>query len=391
MKKTIKLIILLIIIMLQIYLVSVQPINVRVANKYDDQLMIEQAASILEGKWLGEYNCLTLIKGPITPLFIALSNILHIPFLIAQDIFYILACLLLVYELRKLVKNDIVQILTFTILIFNPIIYSSELCRTYRDGIYLALIIYLIAFSMGVFLNRKDKISKLIFRYIGLGITVGAVCLCREEVIWIIPYIVIGIIITIINILIDKEEKYKKKKLLLFLIPLMIVLLMINIVKILNYKYYGIFELNQYWGEEFKEAYGALTRIIPEENIKKVPVTSDMLEKAYKVSPKFAELKEYFEKETFNWAMCGDGISTEIQGGWFHWALMRAVESKGYYKDAKTANEYYQQVADEINEACDNGEIKALKYKRKSNVNRFDCEDIYESIKKMRRCNEISI
>ena len=92
-------------------------------------------------------------------------------------------------------------------------------------------------------------------------------------------------------------------------------------------------------------------------------IDHELIEKAYKVSPKFAELKEYFEKETFNWAICGDGISTEIQGGWFHWALMRAVESKGYYKDAKTANEYYQQVADEINEACDNGEIKALKYK----------------------------
>lgn len=305
-KKYIPVIITIIFIIIQIYLISVQPINAIVQNTYDDALMIEQAKSILKGKWLGEYNCLTLVKGPITPIFMAIANVLHIPFLIAQDIFYILACALLVCVLGKLIKNNTVKVIMFVSLIFNPIIFSTELCRTYRDGIYTALIIYMLAFTFGIYLNRKERITKIFWYYVGLGITLGSIYLCREENIWILPYLVISQIITIFSIIKDKEVINKKTKLLLYIIPIAIVLIMILTVLLLNYKYYGVFELNQYWGREFKEAYGALTRILPEEEIKKVPVTSDMLEKAYKISPKFRELKEYFEKETYGWAISQD-------------------------------------------------------------------------------------
>ena len=367
---------------IQIYLVSVQPINKLVDNAYDDALMIEQADSILKGKWLGEYNCLTLIKGPVTPLFMAVANVLNIPFLIAQDIFYIIACVLLISILGKLIKNDIVKVIIFGLLIFNPIIFSTELCRTYRDGIYTALIIYMITFTFGIYFNRKEKISKIIWYYIGLGFALGLIYLCREETIWILPYLVVSIVITIISIIKEKEIENKIKRILLYVIPILIVSLMTILVMIMNYKYYGVFQLNQYWGKEFKEAYGAFTRIIPEQKIKKVPVTSDMLEKAYKISPKCKELKEYFDKETVNWAKCGDGSLKEIQGGYFHWALIRAVESKGYYKDAKTANKFYQELADEINKACDEGKVNCLKNKRVSNVNRFGIEDLGKALLK---------
>ena len=380
MKKTITIIIAILIIILQIYLVSVQPIDAKVASTYDDVLMVEQASSILDGKWLGDYNCLTLVKGPFTPIFMAVARLLHIPFLIAQDVFYIIACVLLIYVFKNIVKSNILKIITLTLLIFNPIIYSTELCRAYRDGIYLALIIYLIAFSFAIFLKRKEKLTKLILYSIGLGITIGSIFLCREEIIWIIPYLLISVIMTIIYIVKDKEVFQKKQKILLFLIPIFIVILMITPIMFLNYKYYGVFQLNQYWGKEFKEAYGALTRINPEEEIEKVPVTTECLEKAYEISPKCRELKEYFDGELVNWAMCGDGSLDQIQGGYFHWALMRAVESKGYYKDAKTANEFYKQMADEINQACDEGKIECLDYKRVSNVIRFDLEDIYNTI-----------
>lgn len=382
MKKFLTIIIAILIIIIQIYLVSVQPINAQVTLIYDDALMISQANSILKGEWLGEYNCLTLIKGPITPIFMAISNLLHIPFLIAQDIFYILSCLLLIFVFRKIIKSNFARIITLIVLIFHPIIYSTELCRTYRDGIYLALIIYLIACTFGIFLNRKEKISKVIGYYIGLGFTIGAIYLCREEIVWLVPYLAISTLMTIIYIIKDKEVFQKKQKVLLYLASIAIIAIMILSVMILNYKYYGVFQLNQYWGKEFKEAYGALTRILPEEEIPKVPVTKDALEKAYEISPKFNALRNYFERYTFKWAVCGDGDSDQIQGGYFHWALIRAVEEKGYYKDAKTANEYYTQMAEEINKACDEKKVECLEHKRVSNVIRFDAGDIYKSILK---------
>ena len=97
-------IIIVLLILLKIYLISVQPIKYIPENKYDDALMLKQANSILQGKWLGEYNSLTLVKGPITPIFIAILNKLHIPFLIGQGLLYDVSCLF-VYTFSKTIKN----------------------------------------------------------------------------------------------------------------------------------------------------------------------------------------------------------------------------------------------------------------------------------------------
>ena len=382
-KNNVWLIVIIILTIVKMCLISVQPVNGIYDMLYDDVLMVNQADSILKGEWLGEYNCLTLVKGPFTPLFIAFFNILHIPFLMSQEIFYDISIIFLLLVFRKKIKSQWKLILIYIVLLFNPITFCNELARVYRDGIYTSLIVFLIACTIGLFLNRKEKIRKIILYQIGLGITLSAIILCREETVWILPYLIGTILVNIIYILKDTELKEKTKRIITYLIPVAIIAISVFTVIELNYKYYGVIQLNQYWGKEFKEAYGALTRIIPEKQKRKVPITRETLKKAYEVSPKFAELEEYLEgEEGKEWAKCGDSSGYEIQGGWIHWAIMRAVESKGYYKDAVTANNYYEEVANEINQACDEGKIKAYPNKIISNNIKFDFEDIIKTLQK---------
>lgn len=380
-KKHIWLIIIILICIVKIIFTSVQDINANISLLYDDVLVVKQANSIISGNWLGEYNCLTLVKGAFAPLFIAFLNIIQVPFLIGQEIMYDISIIFLTLVLSKKIENKKILVIISIILLFNPIMYCSELIRVYRDGIYVSLIVFLIALTIGLFLNRKEKIKKIVLYQIGLGFALSAIYLCREDFIWIIPYLIGTVIITICYILRDKELHNKIKRVNTYFIPICIFTISILTVMSINYKYYGVFQLNQYWGKEFKEAYGALTRIKVEEK-RKVPITREALSIAYKISPTFAELKDYLEgEEGKKWAMCGDGDSVEIQGGWIHWAIIRAVESKGYYKDAKTANEFYRRVSDEINKACDEGVVDAYP-KRVSNTGRFDVEDIINTFKK---------
>ena len=359
-----------------------QDVNANISLTYDDTLMVKQANSIILGKWLGEYNCLTLVKGVFTPLFIAFLNIIHIPFLVGQEIFYDLAIIFLVFVLSKKIKNKFALVLIGIVLLFNPIMYSSELIRVYRDGIYTSLIIFLIGITIGMFFNRKDSLRKIVLYQICLGIVFTCIFLCREDYIWVIPYLIGSIIITIFYILKDKNLEKKKIRIITYIIPVAIFIVSILTVMSINYKYYGVFQLNQYWGKEFKEAYGALTRIKVSEEKRKVPITREALNKAYEISPTFSELEEYLEgEEGKKWALCGDGDGKEIQGGWIHWAIIRAVESRGYYKDAKTANDFYKKVAEEINKACDEGVIEAYP-KRISNMGRIDFIDIINTFKK---------
>ena len=383
--KTLKkykwLIIIILICIIKIIFTSVQDINANISLLYDDTLIVKQANSIISGNWLGEYNCLTLVKGAFAPIFIAFLNIIQVPFLIGQEIMYDISIIFLTLVLSKKIENKKILVIISIILLFNPIMYCSELIRVYRDGIYVSLIVFLIALTIGLFLNRKEKIKKIVLYQIGLGFALSAIYLCREDFIWIIPYLIGTVIITICYILRDKELHNKIKRVNTYFIPICIFTISILTVMSINYKYYGVFQLNQYWGKEFKEAYGALTRIKVEEK-RKVPITREALSIAHRISPTFAELKDYLEgEEGKKWAMCGDGDSVEIQGGWIHWAIIRAVESKGYYKDAKTANEFYRRVSDEISKACDEGVVDAYP-KRVSNTGRFDVEDIINTFKK---------
>lgn len=294
-KKNKYLIFLILLVILKIIIVQVQPLNAKYTMKYDDQLMVEMAENIVDGNWLGEYNSRTLIKGVFTPLFISFLYILHIPFLIGKEIFYGISCIALTIILSKKIKNKGILILIYIVLLLNPVEYSEDLSRVYRDEIYISLIMYLLAFSLGIFLCRKEKIKEQIKYYIGFGITISATYLCREETIWLVPFIIFILIATWIPILLDKKLKNKVKRISLSLIPIFILVISINIICAINYKYYGVYTLNQYWGKAFESAYGALTRVLPEKEKERVPVTNETLQKLYELSPKLAELQSFFE------------------------------------------------------------------------------------------------
>ena len=363
-------ILMLIICIIKIIIVRVQPLNILCTMRYDDELMVNLAQNIKDGKWLGNYNHYTLIKGVFTPLFIVMSNYLHVPFLIAKEIFYISACYLFIIIIRKKIKNNYTLILLFFMIIFNPVEYSYNLCRVYRDTIYISLVLYVVSFSIGMYIYINESSKKLVKYFIGFGLSYTAIYLCREEVIWIYPYLIWITVATIYSII--KQKKYKK--LLLYLISLIIFGLLILIVCCLNYKYYGVFTLNQYWGNEFKQAYGAFTRVKPKEKIEKVAVTRETLNNIADVSPKFREIKPYIDKYSYG---------KEISGAYFHWGLMEAISKAGYYKDAKTANKFYIELAKEINQACEIGSLDNYCGARKSNTPYYTIEDIFNVLQKI--------
>ena len=64
---------------------------------------------------------------------------------------------------------------------------------------------------------------------------------------------------------------------------------------------------------------------------------------------------------------------------------MDAVIDKGYYSDLKTANKFYQDLADEINMLCDEGKLEDRCGKRVSNTCYFTLKDLICLMPKMGR------
>jgi hypothetical protein len=88
-------------------------------------------------------------------------------------------------------------------------------------------------------------------------------------------------------------------------------------------------------------------------------VRIESLERAFAVSPTFAELKPEFHGVIGQvWT---DPVSRTFSfreyGPWFMWALRNATADAGYYKDPASTNEFYRKFAREINQAADEGRI----------------------------------
>lgn len=369
--------------LIYLILTSVQNPNFYYYSGADDYLVLHEAKSILDFKWLGHFWGRTLSKGPGAAIFIAISNFIGISFIKAQFLFYIGAVILFVHTLKKVIKSDFLRIIVFIVVLFNPIMYDVNLLRVYRDSINSSLLLYVVSCCFGIFFNYREEKKKIIPYMIGLGIFGSWMAITREETIWISPFTIGSGVITSLFIIFDKECKDKLKKVLLYLIPICIYIVVILGICTLNKIAYGEFVRIEQNTKAYKDFQKAVSSVDVENPILKVDVTTEAREKLYEVSPSFSELKDHLETDDSTRSFKTYGtIPNEIENGWFMWAIFGALDDKEEYsQNLKTLNDYFRKTTAEINEAYDDGRLK----KEDNPVSIFDKENmnlLFENLKK---------
>ena len=329
---------------------------------YDDRLFLNLANAILAGDWLGPYNNLTLAKGPFYPLWIAATFQLGIPLLLAQHLLYIASCAVFIIAVRPVLSRLSILLLMWAVLLFNPMSYTAGvMTRVIREGIYPSLTILVTAGAVGL-LARHDRPPKNLFPWsICLGCCLSAFWLTREEGIWMIPSVV-----AIIGFAVVRMRQRRPDRLpilsLICVLPFCIWMIAIGTVAGINKNRYGLFTTNEFKSHDFLAAYGALTRVKHAHWQRYYPVPRETRGRIYRISPAFAELapllEGYIGAAWFSSGCSDASLCEDIGGGWFTWALRDAVAAAGYYKSAESAANYYRRLAQEINAACDGGQIE---------------------------------
>jgi hypothetical protein len=338
--------------LLKLWLVSDLSIVAIGAAGHDDRLFLNLAVNLLRGEWLGPYNVLTLAKGPFYSMWIAFLFVAGFPLLIAQQVLYILATLFFVITVRPLFRRLLPLAVLYVVVLFNPMTYTWHCLRVVREGIYPALSIFLLAGAIAIMLRVDDRRARYLSISIATGFLLSAFWLTREEGLWIVPSLLILIIWTLVKSI---KQKNTLRRLIACSLPLLVLILSLGIVATLNLYYYGIFTIVEFKARPFLDAYGALCRIKPVHWIPDVPVPRETRIRLYRLSPAFAELEPFLEGDI------GRGwvrkYNDEIPGGWFMWALRDTVAAAGYATTGAKAMSFYQQMAEQINGACDEGRI----------------------------------
>ncbi|MCI5151046.1 MAG: hypothetical protein D3916_16965, partial [Candidatus Electrothrix sp. MAN1_4] len=193
---------------------------------HDDLLFIRQAHSLLSGNWLGEYNQLTLIKGPFYPIFIALCSYLNISLLTAQQLLYAFASLVAVRAFSPLVKRKWLLLALFAFVLLNPFSYNyPAVGRAFRLGIYPSLGLLVLSCATGLVIRSwlHQTVEKLFFWSAGTGIFLAAFWNTREESVWLLPSL---FLLLIPAVLLLKELTRSEKMMLagLYALPVLMLL-----------------------------------------------------------------------------------------------------------------------------------------------------------------------
>lgn len=332
----------------KLWLVEVQPITA-INLVHDDRLFLNLAHHLLSGEWLGPYNQFTLIKGSVYPLWIATAFVLGLPLLLSQHLLYIAACGAFIQAVRPLVQRPLWLVLIYSALLFNPMSYTAAMTRVIRGGIYPALTLFVVAMACGFLLRYQAPLRTRFLWVLGLGISLALFWLTREGGIWLIPLVLFFIGLSAVKLARRKPLDYKGLG--LCLVPFIIWGAGVAGIALINFNYYGVFRTNDVKSAPFLAAYGALTRVKHEHWRPTVPVSAEVRERVYRVSPAFAELKPFLERKGA-WRGHPSLYGSDIGGAHFMWALRWAAALKGYYRSASSADAYYWRLANEVNKAC---------------------------------------
>src|SRR4029077_13664201 len=359
-----------------LWLRSAVPVSAIGEAGHDDFLFVRLAYYLGSGSWLGPYNNLTLAKGMGYPSFILAAFGAGVPLKIAEQLLYLGACGFTAWLMRRLSGGCWLPLLLFAVLAFSPVMWTVELARVVREGIYGSLSMLLVMLGAAVLLlPSTGKLARHVRIALpaALGFVAAIYWVTREEGVWIAPALATLLGAAGLRIFWQRRREdfssasgAVRKAAAHLAIVLVVFGIGIGSVAGVNYWRYGVFITNEFRSAPFLSAYGALARIEPARWERYVVFPADARQKAYAVSPAALELRPALEGAAGKgWlkASCEHvprNPCSEILSAHFPWAFRDAVAAAGHYKSAPEALAFYDRLAAEIGAACDAGRLSCL-------------------------------
>lgn len=246
---------------IRLYLYSKAIYGTDMSATYDDQLLIRYAQNILDGKWLGEYTTTTLSKGISYSLFLVLAHKLHLSYAVLFGMFSIFASILVALAFKPIVKNKYLLLSIYFYFLFSPISFTHEYStRTYRNALVIPAVEIIIACLLAIYYRKYGSSRKLLPWFLGLSVAFPFFWFIREDSIWLLPFTVVALGISFVQILLGQDfsfkevKKLKKRlfllskrewlKLSLFLLPIVGFSIVYQWIEYKNETTYGIATIN---------------------------------------------------------------------------------------------------------------------------------------------------
>lgn len=324
-------------------------------SPHDETNFLDHAGTILAGSWFGPYNSFTLIKGPGFPIYLASLSEFGLNLNTGHQLSYLLACTVACLAIKPIVRSGPLIYVAGVLLYFSPLTFDSTAWLANRSQIIGSLTLLTVACAAGLFLRRFDSVRHRIGWSIGLGCSLAAFWLTREDGIWIVPCL-IGI--GTASIASAWRRPPQRAQWALLLLPCTIWAGSILLVEAANFSSYGWAIVTETQSDEFIAAYASLERIVHAHVDPTIPIPREAREAAYRASRVARLIEPYLDgPKSRHASACSNAGCPEIQGGQFLWSLRMAVEDAGFSDSGAHARAFYRALAHDVDAACDRGDL----------------------------------
>lgn len=326
----------------------------------DDQWFVERARWISTGDWMGPFDAYTLIKQPGYPLFVAAVHALRVPLLLAHQLFYVFAVVIMVIALRPVLPTRLRRLWAFGLLLFNPMTMNTPIsARVDRSGIYPALTILLLASLVGLVTTCDRPRRSTVLWALAASASIGALWLVREEWLLLVPALACGLIVAIVRLARAPMRPIQRIACAVGVacIPLSVVVGTIWLQRV-NDSHYGV-RITNVEQTSMSAGLGPMFRVAPATTFDQFPVTVETRELIYAASPSFAQLRDEIEQGggTRFATVRPDGVS-DLGGQVFQWVVLDAIAATGSATTADQLEATFHSIADEIDTACADGRLR---------------------------------
>ena len=330
----------------------------------DYGLFGQLAGSLADHQWLGAFDGRNLVKGPSYSMFIYASYRVHIPIMIAEQLFYLLAAAVMGTALGRLGRSRWLGGVTFAVLAVSPVHLGAIGSLLIREVFYTSVSILLIG-SVLLLVSFVPELARTRYGWgyallvTGGGFTglaAAAYYLCREERSWIAPAVLISMAAGMCS--------WRRR---IFAIGpriwagLLIVILAagltcygcVNYVVQRNKQVYGAVVISDIADGQLARAYTWWQSVAAGPRVRHIPVPLAARDAVYQVSPAAAELKPFLEGPVRHWTQLGcESKPCDYTGAFYIWAMREAIADAGHLHTEAQLQQFSRQLADQIEAAC---------------------------------------